>query len=156
MDYDCPEWKLDDYRVLLVSLRQSVAPVPLTFTALPVWLYQHRAFRKLIDAVDGYVLQVHSLQPPQSPDRADRPRRAAVGAGVGRKSGSVRTSLSASPLPTYSYQVAFDARASSSVSWLKGPFVTFGDGNHRPARPAAIPRPWPDWSAAGPRDTRRS
>jgi hypothetical protein len=127
MDYDCPEWKLDDYRGLLVSLRRSVAPVPLTFTALPVWLYQHRAFRKLIDAVDGYVLQVHSLQPPQSstePIVLAEPRSARAWVERAAQFGKpFRVAL-----PTYSYQVAFDAKGKLIGLMAEGPFVTFGEG----------------------------
>ena len=68
IDYDCPESKLDDYRALLPLLRKAAAPLPLTFTALPSWMGQRRAFGKLIAAADGYVLQVHSLAPPQQSD----------------------------------------------------------------------------------------
>lgn len=108
LDYDSPESKLEDYRFLVERLRPGVAPVPLTFTALPAWLDREGAFRSLIGAADGYVLQVHSLTAPPGPDapflltRADEAREWAESAArLGR---DFRVAL-----PTYSYAAAFDA-----------------------------------------------
>jgi hypothetical protein len=107
LDYDCPESKLEDYRALLEKLRPRVSPVPLTLTALPAWLDREGAFRNLIAAADGYVLQVHSLAPPPSPSAdfvLSRPEEArgwaerAAGFGL-----PFRVAL-----PTYSYVAAFD------------------------------------------------
>lgn len=109
LDYDCPESKLEDYRELLESLRPGVAPVPLTLTALPAWLDREGAFRSLIAAADGYVLQVHSLAPPPSPTAdfvLSRPEEAREwierAADFGRP---FRVAL-----PTYSYAAAFDLK----------------------------------------------
>jgi hypothetical protein len=127
MDYDCPEWKLEDYRGLLLSLRQSAAPVPITPTALPVWLYQVRAFRKLLEVVDGYVLQVHSLEPPHGPGGPivlTEPRSARAWAEKAARFGKpFRVAL-----PTYSYQVAFDAKGKLIGLLAEGPLVSFGEG----------------------------
>lgn len=60
LDYDCPESKLDAYRVLVDTVRRRLAPTPVTITALPSWLRQP-AFSNLVAATDGYVLQVHAL-----------------------------------------------------------------------------------------------
>jgi hypothetical protein len=127
IDYDCPEWKLESYRGLLVSLRRSAAPVPLTVTALPVWLYQHRAFRKLLEVVDGYVLQVHSLAPPDNLARKivlTEPRSARVWVAEAARFGRpFRVAL-----PTYSYQVAFDAKGKLIGFLAEGPLVSFAEG----------------------------
>lgn len=40
----------------------------MTITALPSWLRHDDEFSRLIKATDGYVLQVHSLEPPRRPD----------------------------------------------------------------------------------------
>jgi hypothetical protein len=106
VDFDCAESKLDGYRVWVEALRRRVAPVPLTFTALPSWL-DAGAFRRLAAAADGFVLQVHSLERPAGPDAplalcdpaaARRAVERAARAGV-----PFRVAL-----PTYGYLVAFD------------------------------------------------
>jgi hypothetical protein len=72
IDYDCPESKLSDYPVLIEAVRRSVAPAPVTVTALPAWLRHQRAFRTLSRKADGVVLQVHSLRTRSKPgERVD-------------------------------------------------------------------------------------
>jgi Protein of unknown function (DUF3142) len=68
LDFDCAESKLDGYRTWVTAIRKAVKSVPVTITALPCWL-KHRAFERLARASDGYVLQVHSLDPPAGPDQ---------------------------------------------------------------------------------------
>ena len=65
LDFDCSESKLDGYRAWVQLIRNRIAPIPVTITTLPGWLKQP-AFRKLVQATDGYVLQVHSLEKPKS------------------------------------------------------------------------------------------
>ena len=154
MDYDCPESRLGDYRDLLVSLRQAAAPVPLTLTALPAWLRGRRAFRTLIEAVDGYVLQVHSLEPPESPGQEivltqARAARAWVedAARFGRP---FRVAL-----PTYGYQAAFDAQGKLIGLLAEGPLVSFAEGIIvRTARsdPKATAELIRGWTRARPRE----
>ena len=67
LDFDCAEAKLAGYRVWIEALRQRVAPMPLTFTALPAWL-KRAEFAPLAKAADGFVLQVHSVERPRSFD----------------------------------------------------------------------------------------
>ncbi|HSS75838.1 MAG TPA: DUF3142 domain-containing protein [Thermoanaerobaculia bacterium] len=127
IDYDCPEWKLEAYRGLLVSLRQSAAPVPLTVNVLPVWLYQHRAFRKLLEVVDGYVLQAHSLAPPDNLAKKivlTEPRSARAWVAEAARFGKpFRVAL-----PTYSYQAAFDGRGKLIGLLAEGPLVSSAEG----------------------------
>lgn len=68
VDFDCAEARLDGYRIWVEEVRAAVAPVPVTITALPAWL-DRWAFGRLARSTHGYVLQVHSLTPPQGPDR---------------------------------------------------------------------------------------
>jgi hypothetical protein len=127
IDYDCPESKLDDYRGLLPRLRKAAAPVSLTFTALPSWMGQRRTFAKLIAAADGYVLQVHSLAPPASPEedfsvlRPDAAREwVAAAARFGRP---FRVAL-----PTYGYLAAFDPQGKLVGLSAEGPLLSWPEG----------------------------
>jgi hypothetical protein len=129
IDYDCPESKLEDYRVLLPALRSAAAPVPLTLTALPTWIRQRKAFRTLIAEADGYVLQLHSLKPPEE-DFGDGdilltrvgPARQWVkeAARFGR---TFRVAL-----PTYGYQAAFDSLHRPIGLLAEGPLISFAPG----------------------------
>jgi hypothetical protein len=109
IDYDCPESKLSDYPVLLDAVRRSVAPAPVTVTALPTWLRHQRAFRSLSRKADGVVLQVHSLRTPSKPgERVDLvdPDEAARAVEEAAKAGRpFRVAL-----PTYAYGAVFDRR----------------------------------------------
>lgn len=106
LDYDCPESRLADYPVLIRAVREAVAPVPVTITALPSWLQHRWEMSRLLKAADGWVLQVHSLEPPRRPDAAvelcdpEAARRAVEHAAELGKPFRVA-------LPTYSYLVAF-------------------------------------------------
>lgn len=108
LDFDSPESRLPEYAPVVAAVRDAVAPVPLTLTALPSWLGHEDAFRRLLDAADGFVLQVHSLELPRGPeeritlcDPARARRDVARAARFGR---AFRVAL-----PTHSYLVAFDA-----------------------------------------------
>jgi len=121
LDYDCPTDALDDYRALLETLRAapSLAGVPLSITALPDWLGSG-SFGGLVAGLDHFVLQVHSLERPKSPDAPgalcdvkripsylDAAERAGVAFYVA--------------LPTYAYKVAFDAKGAFIGLSAEGP-----------------------------------
>ncbi|HEX4966868.1 MAG TPA: DUF3142 domain-containing protein [Thermoanaerobaculia bacterium] len=154
MDYDCPQSKLADYQGFLSALRTVTAPVPLTLTALPAWLHQRRAFRNLIETVDGYVLQLHSLEPPDNPNRdilLTDPRSARAWVAEAARFGRpFRVALS-----TYGYQVVFDAQGKLIGLLAEGPLVSYSAGTIvRQARsdPQAIAGLVRDWTAARPRE----
>jgi len=129
IDYDSPESKLGDYRSLLPSLRSVASPVPLTFTALPTWLRQHRAFRRLIAEADGYVLQVHSLKPPQEDFGQGDILLTRLGPARYAVTEAARYGLPFRvALPTYSYQAAFDSQRNPIGLLAEGPLVSFGPG----------------------------
>jgi hypothetical protein len=105
IDFDCAESKLSGYEQWIHAVKKNIGSVPLTITALPIWL-NRLAFHHLAAATDGYVLQVHSLRRPESydapftlcdPDEARTAVAKAVKIGV--------------PfwvaLPTYGYVLAF-------------------------------------------------
>jgi uncharacterized protein DUF3142 len=124
MDYDCPESKLNDYRDLLPTLREAAAPVPLTLTALPSWMRQRRAFRHLIEGVDRYVLQLHSLVLPEKAGQVAaliEPRSARGWAEQASRFGKpFRVAL-----PTYGYEVAYDARGKLLGVLAEGPLLSW-------------------------------
>jgi hypothetical protein len=106
IDFDCAESKLDGYAFWIETVRQRVAPLPVTITTLPSWL-DSRAFAKLARQVPNYVLQVHSAARPQSAAASftlcdPRAARRAV-TRAGRLGVPFRVAL-----PTYGYEMAFD------------------------------------------------
>ena len=106
IDFDCAAAKLDGYRVWVEALRKKMAPTPLTITVLPSWL-KEPAFKKLAEATDGYVLQVHSLERPkkiEAPFTLCDPAAALRAVG---QAGDVGVPFRVA-LPTYGYLLAFD------------------------------------------------
>lgn len=106
IDFDCAQSKLDGYRIWVEAIRHAVAPVPVIITALPSWL-DEPSFPKLISAADGYVLQVHSLEPPKS---AAAPFTLCDPAGAQRavvRAGQWNVPFRVA-LPTYGYVIAFN------------------------------------------------
>lgn len=63
VDFDCAQRGLAEYGRWLGAVREGVAPLPVTFTALPSWL-REAEFVPLARSNPGYVLQVHSLASP--------------------------------------------------------------------------------------------
>ena len=127
LDYDCPESRLDDYPVLVRAVRETVAPVPVTITALPSWLRHRRDLKRLLRETDGWVLQVHSLEPPRRPDAPpeicdpEAARRAIETAANFRKPFRVA-------LPTYSYLVAFTPAGDLLGVSAEGPLPSWPQG----------------------------
>lgn len=67
IDFDCAESKLKGYCEWVRAIREKIHPVPVTITVLPCWLKQ-KAFVGLVRAANAFVLQVHSLERPKSPE----------------------------------------------------------------------------------------
>ncbi|HBZ53764.1 MAG TPA: hypothetical protein DEO88_00030 [Syntrophobacteraceae bacterium] len=106
LDFDAATRQLGDYCLWLAALRGAADPTPLVVTALPTWL-DSPDFARLVQAADGYVLQVHSWEPPHASmeglQLCDTKRaRAAIkrAASLGRPFWVA--------LPTYGYQAYFD------------------------------------------------
>jgi hypothetical protein len=108
IDFACAESKLAGYCIWVEGIRDRIAPVPVTITALPSWLKQP-AFKELVAACDSYVLQVHSLE---------RPREISTAFSLCDPKAALKAVEQATSfekpfrvaLPTYGYQVAYDAR----------------------------------------------
>ena len=61
IDLDAPESKISYYRELMKELRRRLPGVELSATVLPCHVRHEKEFRKLAEACDYYVLQVHGL-----------------------------------------------------------------------------------------------
>ena len=119
IDYDCPESGLEDYRKWIEEFKPVVKAIPLTVTALPAWV-KHKEFVDFVKATDGFVLQVHSLKIPASPDEeltlcdpgeVSRWVSLADVCGVPFRMA----------LPTYGYTVAFNPQGAFAGLWAEGP-----------------------------------
>lgn len=107
LDLDAATGRLGAYRLLLRRIRGRVGALPIVITALPDWL-RSPAFAPLAREAGSFVLQVHSLDRPESrdrpfalcdPDRAEAWVRQASLIGI-----PFRVAL-----PTYGYRVAYGA-----------------------------------------------
>ena len=111
LDYDCPSSRLSLYAEFLERLGEDLGvlepPPILTVTALPTWL-SHDEMTAVADAVELYVLQLHSLeQPHHVTDRIAlfEPKRARdTIERAGRLGRPFRVSL-----PSYGYLATFGA-----------------------------------------------
>jgi len=126
IDFDCPESKLDGYRVWIKGLKKVFPDVPVTITALPTWL-KHEEFKQLAKETDGYVLQVHSLETaktihdPITLFQGEKARRWVQEAG--KRGLPFRVSL-----PTYGYQIAFDEDGMYAGIFAEGPRREWPEG----------------------------
>ena len=64
VDFDCPERLLARYADELHDFKTKAGGLPVTITALPAWL-NAEGFSKLIDAADGWTLQLHGTSRPK-------------------------------------------------------------------------------------------
>ncbi len=107
LDFDCAEAKLRGYLTWVQAIRKRIAPVPLTITTLPSWLRQG-AFKELVEATDGYVLQVHSVERPRNLSAGFTLCDPAKAKQAVERAGEFGIPFRVA-LPTYGYQVAYDA-----------------------------------------------
>jgi hypothetical protein len=147
LDYDCPESRLEDYPVLVDAVKKALVPVPVTITALPSWLRHRRDLGRLLRAADGWVLQVHSLEPPRRPDSVielcdpEAARHTVETAARFRKPFQVA-------LPTYSYLIAFQPAGDLLGVSAEGPLPAWPPGalirmaRSDPDAMAALVRGW--------------
>ncbi len=108
VDFDCPTSKLAGYRSWVQTLRNAAAPVPVTITALPTWLTS-RDFKPLARASDGFVLQVHSFQPPRTASDPYVLCDPAAAAAYVERAATFGVPFRVA-LPTYGYRLIFDAQ----------------------------------------------
>ena len=128
LDFDCAQKNLAGYRRWVRALRPMIHPIRFVITTLPAWL-DEPDFLKLIDDVDGYVLQVHSVPTLQESGRAVLcdPKLARKWVAKGAKLGRPF----AVSLPTYRCLAGYDSSGkllgvafdSVQPSWPRGTHV---------------------------------
>ncbi len=133
IDFDCAESKLSGYREWLLAIRSHLKvkhpSVKLSFTALPAWLRHKEAFRSLAAAADSFVLQVHSLEKPESfesPITLCNPEQSLKWAKQASEIG--KPFLVA--LPTYGYELIFDADGNFTALVAEGKRPAWQEGTH--------------------------
>jgi len=149
IDFDCSESKLEGYRVWVQAIRRKIAPVPLTITVLPCWLNQKQMFRQLVAATDGYVLQVHSLEPPKDAQASFTLCDPTAAKRAVERAGEFDVPFRVA-LPTYGYVIAFDQRGKfvglsaegPRRSWAKD--IQLRETRANPGELAQLVRSWRD------------
>ena len=106
VDYDAPQKKLTEYTPWLRAVERGLEPLPVRITTLASWLAEPE-FRTLIAACDGYILQVHSFDPPAPGQRATVCDAAKTRAWV--KQAAAQGQPFHVALPTYRTTAGYDA-----------------------------------------------
>ncbi len=106
IDFDCAQKKLDGYALWLKALREAVKPTRFVITGLPAWL-DEPALPRLLDQVDGWILQVHSAMPEKAETRVSACDPARARRWVAKAEKLHRPYEVA--LSTYSAQAGYDA-----------------------------------------------
>ncbi|MDF1664308.1 MAG: DUF3142 domain-containing protein [Planctomycetota bacterium] len=108
LDFDCPSSKLHGYRKWILMIQDHYPGLSLSITSLPTWL-KERAFSRLINSLDHFVLQVHSFQRPRNSkqDLTTCPSKKAL--EWVEEAASIEKSFFVA-LPTYSYLVHFNEK----------------------------------------------
>ncbi len=146
LDFDCAESKLDGYQVWVAAVRDAVRPAPLTITALPSWL-KHSSFKRLVAATDGYVLQVHSLERPKTPDSPFALCDPQLAVQAVQRAGRLGVPFRVA-LPTYGYLLAFEPGGKFIGLSAEGPLRKWPEGSTlrevraQPASVAGCVRTW--------------
>ena len=107
IDFDCAESKLDGYRLWTQSIKRLISPVPVIITTLPTWLKQP-AFKSLVSAAEGFVLQVHSLERPSHQAASFTLCDPALAIAAVKRASDFGVPFRVA-LPTYGYMLAFDS-----------------------------------------------
>jgi len=106
LDLDCPERRLAEYADLLDRLRKKIPQRKLSVTALPVHL-NNRAFRKVAERCDYYVLQVHGLDVPDTVTKRAHLMNPETAERAIQKAEELKHPYAVA-LPCYAYELNFD------------------------------------------------
>lgn len=119
IDYDCPASQLSNYARFLRGVRAELRPIRLSITALPSWL-RDPGFKELIDSVDSYVLQVHSLELPSPGERTVSLCGLPAARAAIQRAAQFGVSFQVA-LPTYRCLVTFDPNGKSPKVFSETP-----------------------------------
>ena len=112
LDFDCPESKLNDYVIWVRTVKETIQSINLGITALPSWLDQPSC-KHLFKAADRIVLQVHSIDRPDSINSGSMlcdPNKAKLAVNKMAEFGiPFRVAL-----PTYTYLLAYNEQGKLS------------------------------------------
>ena len=126
IDFDCAASKLAGYRIWVESIRQRIEGVDVTITALPSWM-NRLEFGPLVKAADGFILQVHSLERPESPEKIPPLCDPVKARRWVEKAGAFGVPFRVA-LPTYGYIIAFDAAGGFVGLLAEGPSPSWPEG----------------------------
>ena len=126
LDLDCPTSKLATYADLLQTLRPGLESLDLSITTLPDWL-RSPAFPKVVQGLACFVVQVHSIEKPSVIDAPVTLCRTERVAEVARKASGAGVPFYIA-LPTYGYEVAFDADGQFVGLAAEGPAPAWAPG----------------------------
>lgn len=105
-DYDCPTSKIKDYTTFIQSFLLMFPSISLSITALPTWLGDEN-FKTLVKPLSYYVLQVHSLEKPETIEDEVSIYQSFIERNYLRQTESIGVPYYLA-LPTYGYQFVFD------------------------------------------------
>jgi hypothetical protein len=121
VDYDCPTRKLRDYRAFVAELSEMLPGVKLSITTLPTWLKSSQ-FARLVEPLDHFVLQVHSLEKPTTVDAPLRLYDLSALPRCFRRAAATGTAFKVA-LPTYGYHVVYDRAGLFHGLQAEGPAI---------------------------------
>lgn len=131
IDFDCAEAKLAGYREWLLAigdhLNEMHPSIQLSFTSLPAWLHHKDDFQKLAEAADSFVLQVHSLERPTSPDANITLCNPAQSLTWAKDASAIGKPFLVA-LPTYGYELIFDEDGRFTALVAEGKRPAWQDG----------------------------
>ncbi|MFT3866931.1 MAG: DUF3142 domain-containing protein [Nibricoccus sp.] len=130
IDFDASTTQLQSYARLLLFIRERIGSVKLVITTLPTWMQSHE-FPGLLQCVDGYVLQVHSLEKPKNISDPISLCSAGGACRQIRKASTFGRPFRVA-LPTYGYRMLFDSFGSKFIGLeAEGPATEWSPGMRR-------------------------
>jgi len=119
LDYDCPSSKLGTYTQLVESIRAQFSSYELSITTLPTWL-RWNEFGDLVRKLSYYVLQVHSLDAPETVEDEITLCDTSRIPGYLRRASAIGAPFYLA-LPTYGYRFTFDSTGKFVALAAEGP-----------------------------------
>jgi hypothetical protein len=146
IDHDSAESQLGDYQFLIKRIRAVSGSNRLVVTSLPCWLNRPE-FKALLADVDGFILQVHSLEKPASAEAAIVLCDPKLARAWVRQAGQLDVPFRVA-LPTYSYIAGFTPDGRLIAISAEGPSRNWGrdtvlkSARSNPSELAGLIREW--------------
>ena len=107
LDFDCPQAKLAEYAEFISGIKLRHPGIRISITGMPCWL-DEPGLKKLLDAADGWTLQVHLTDLPTSAASIPALCDTARARKWMRRAAALEKPFRVA-LPTYAYLAHFDA-----------------------------------------------